>query len=122
MAGEKKTKKSLESLVPKKVLPEEGRPNLWHVYILECADGSYYTGIAKDLEHRLIMHESGKASRYTRARLPVRIRYSELCESRSRALIRECEVKAYSRPRKEALIQTGRALRAAGKVLADYKS
>lgn len=76
----------------------------WFLYILECRDGSFYTGVTKDIERRLTEHNAGKASRYTRTRLPVCLRYQEDCSSRAEALVRECEVKALPRTKKEALI------------------
>lgn len=76
----------------------------WFVYILECKDGTLYTGIAKDLEKRFHAHNQGKGAKYTRTRLPVILKYQEICKNRTQALIRECEVKTYSRPKKEALI------------------
>lgn len=78
-------------------------PEPWFLYMLECADGSFYTGVTKDLDRRLAMHQAGKASRYTRTRLPVRIVYQETLEGRTRALVRECAVKKLSREKKEAL-------------------
>ena len=78
----------------------------WFVYILQCQDGSLYTGITKDLERRLKMHNEGKASRYTRTRRPVVLRYKEECFSRTQALVRECAVKALPREKKEALLAT----------------
>jgi predicted GIY-YIG superfamily endonuclease len=76
----------------------------WSLYILKCSDGSFYTGITNNLDRRLKMHQAGKASRYTRTRGPVEMLYSETCGNRSRALIRECEVKEWPRERKEKLI------------------
>ena len=58
----------------------------WFVYILRCADDSFYTGITKDLVRRLGQHNAGTASRYTRARLPVAMEYSEPQASHSLAL------------------------------------
>ncbi len=78
----------------------------WFVYILKCADGSLYTGIAKDLAKRLKRHLEGKASRYTRARLPVTLVYQETQPDRSAASIREAAIKRLSRPEKESLIQS----------------
>ncbi|MFH1799537.1 MAG: GIY-YIG nuclease family protein [Candidatus Omnitrophota bacterium] len=78
--------------------------NDWSLYILQCRDGSFYTGITNHLERRLQMHQDGKASRYTRTRRPVEMLYSETCGDRSRALIRECEVKEWPRTKKVALI------------------
>ena len=75
------------------------------VYILRCADGSLYTGIAKDLERRLAQHGKGRASRYTRGRLPVALAWS--CEIRSwgEALREERRIKALRKPQKEALLR-----------------
>ena len=80
----------------------------WFVYMLECSDGSLYTGITKDIKRRLAMHNNGKASRYTRIRRPVVLRYQETCVSRTQSLIRECAVKALPRKKKEALIKAYR--------------
>ncbi len=78
----------------------------WFVYILRCADGSLYTGIANDLDRRLEQHNAGTASRYTRSRLPVTLEYREEPKTKSNALKRELEIKALSRKEKEALIQS----------------
>lgn len=80
----------------------------WHLYILLCADGSFYTGVTKDIERRLAQHNAGKGARYTRTRTPVLLAYQETCESRSQALVRECNVKALSRKEKENLVQSRR--------------
>jgi predicted GIY-YIG superfamily endonuclease len=76
------------------------------VYILRCSDGSLYTGVAKDLEKRLARHRAGRASRYTRARLPVDLVWSQEMESWSAALREELRIKALPRIRKEALLST----------------
>lgn len=78
--------------------------NCW-VYILRCADGTLYTGWTSDLERRLRMHNSGTASRYTRARLPAKMVYSEPCTGRSEALRREAAIKRLTRAEKLALIR-----------------
>ncbi len=78
----------------------------WFVYILRCADGTLYTGISNDVLRRLAQHNAGKASRYTRSRLPVELVYQEAQDSRSSALKRELAIKALSREQKEVLIQT----------------
>jgi UV DNA damage endonuclease len=78
----------------------------WIVYILRCADDSFYTGITNDPERRLSQHNSGTASRYTRSRLPVDLVYREPQRSQSLALKRELEIKAFSRQKKQELIQT----------------
>ncbi len=76
----------------------------WLLYVLECQDGTYYTGITKDLERRIVQHNRGTASRYTRTRRPVKVIYSESCGSHPSALVRECAVKALSREEKEKLV------------------
>lgn len=78
----------------------------WFVYILRCADGSFYTGITTDLERRCEQHNAGTASRYTRSRLPVSMVYHEIQANRSLALKRELEIKAMSRKVKEELIES----------------
>jgi putative endonuclease len=69
----------------------------WVCYLLECADGTLYTGISNDLPRRLGQHTRGVASKYTRARLPVVLRWSEDQRDRSTALRREAEIKALPR-------------------------
>ncbi len=72
--------------------------------MVRCADGTLYTGFARDPKARVVVHNSGKGAKYTRSRLPVSLVYSEVCESRSAALKREHQLKPLSRARKEALI------------------
>jgi predicted GIY-YIG superfamily endonuclease len=74
------------------------------VYILRCGDGSLYTGIAKDVAKRLAQHQAGRASRYTRARLPVDLVWSLEVASWSAALREELRIKSLPRNRKEALL------------------
>jgi len=78
----------------------------WNVYIVRCADGSLYTGIARDVTRRVAEHNSNDllASRYTRARRPVTLVYQEKRKSRSAASKREYEIKQMKRKQKEALI------------------
>ena len=76
----------------------------WCVYIVRCADGSLYTGIAKDVERRLEQHNAGTASRYTRSRLPVSLEYRESQPNQSMALKRELAIKSLTRRAKERLI------------------
>lgn len=75
----------------------------WHCYLLECADGTLYTGITNDLDKRVAAHNEGTASKYTRSRLPVRLVYTETHPDRSAASRREAEVKKLSRAAKLAL-------------------
>lgn len=77
----------------------------WCVYILQCRDGSLYTGITDDLERRLKAHSSGKGAKYTRGRGPLSLRYRENCEDHSAALKRELQIKALSRSEKLELIE-----------------
>jgi predicted GIY-YIG superfamily endonuclease len=79
--------------------------DLWFVYLLRCADGTLYTGIAKDVNRRCQQHNAGSASRYTRCRLPVVVQYHEVHASRSLALKREAAIKALSRRQKMAMIR-----------------
>jgi putative endonuclease len=76
-------------------------------YILECADGTYYTGWTTDPERRLRQHNQGSGGRYTRSHRPVRMVYIEECLDKSAALKRERAIKALSRSRKEKLILSG---------------
>lgn len=76
-----------------------------YVYILACADGSYYTGFTTDLERRLKAHNSAHGAAYTRSRRPVRLIYSEEFPTATAARKREAAIKALSRPQKEALIK-----------------
>jgi predicted GIY-YIG superfamily endonuclease len=81
----------------------------WLIYILRCSDGSLYSGITNDLPKRLKAHAAGRASKYTRSRLPVRQAYSEPQKSKSAALKREAAIKRLTRPAKLRLIATARA-------------
>ena len=84
----------------------------WFVYMVRCADGSLYTGIAKDVARRCQQHNAGTASRYTRSRLPVVVAYEEVQRSRSLALKREAAIKAMNRRQKLALLGSYRPQRA----------
>lgn len=79
----------------------------WCVYILECGDGSLYTGITDDLPRRLQAHSSGRGAKYTRGRGPLKLRYQQLCQDRSAALRREMQIKALPRSEKLKLLQSG---------------
>jgi len=74
------------------------------VYILRCRDGSLYTGVAKDLEQRLERHRAGKASKYTRSRLPIVLVWKRRLGTWSRCLVEEIRIKSLSRAEKEALL------------------
>nr|WP_241505906.1 GIY-YIG nuclease family protein [Parahaliea mediterranea] len=79
----------------------------WQVYILECADGSLYTGIARDLQRRLAQHNGALAGgpRYTRGRRPVQLRWHAAAADRSTAQRREAAIKRLNRALKWALIR-----------------
>lgn len=77
---------------------------MWFVYILECSDSTYYTGVTNDLKIRLDKHNSGKGAKYTRGRLPVRLIYYEPAISQSRALKRERIIKKLTKKEKLKLI------------------
>ncbi|MDZ7268074.1 MAG: GIY-YIG nuclease family protein [candidate division KSB1 bacterium] len=75
----------------------------YFVYLLHCADGTFYTGITNDLERRLAQHHGGRGARYTRGRRPVALVYAEACGSRRRALRREAGLRKLSHSAKAAL-------------------
>lgn len=75
-----------------------------HVYVLECADGTYYTGYTTDLDRRIAEHNAGKGAKYTRGRTPVQLIHTESFGSRSAAMAREYEIKQLSRAEKERLV------------------
>ena len=75
----------------------------WQIYIIECRDGSLYTGITIDLEKRLAAHNAGKGAKYTTSRGPVRLVYREGAANRSEASKRENAIKKLSRNNKLAL-------------------
>lgn len=77
-------------------------------YILQCGDGSYYTGYALDLEQRLAEHQAGEGGRYTRSHLPVKLVYAEQCADKSAAMKREYAIKQLTRRQKERLIAAAR--------------
>ena len=76
-----------------------------YMYILKCADGSFYTGSTTNLEWRLYQHEIGKGSEYTRKRLPIELVYYEKFERIDEAYAREKQIQKWSRGKKEALIK-----------------
>lgn len=78
-------------------------PNKYHVYIVKCADKTYYTGITNDIDQRIKRHNSGHGAKYTRARLPVQLMYSEKQPSYKKACQREAEIKSWRREEKEKL-------------------
>ncbi len=76
-----------------------------YVYLVRCADRTFYFGTAKDVKARLAMHNAGKGAKYTKPRLPVRLVWSEGPMSLTRALQREYQLKQLTRLQKQALIR-----------------
>jgi predicted GIY-YIG superfamily endonuclease len=76
----------------------------WYVYIVRCGDDSLYTGIARDLDERIAIHNTGEGARYTRSRLPVELVYHETAADRSTAQRREHSIKSLPRTSKLKLI------------------
>jgi putative endonuclease len=80
-----------------------------YVYVLECADGSLYTGYTTDVARRVAEHNAGEGAKYTRGRTPVDPVHIEAFETRSAAMSREYEIKQLSRPEKDRLVADGTA-------------
>lgn len=80
------------------------------MYILECSDGSYYTGSTKDLVKRMEEHQSGNGANHTKKRLPVKLVYYEEFDRIDTAFEREKQVQGWSRVKKEALISSQKEL------------
>ena len=78
---------------------------MWFVYILECNDGTYYTGITNDLDKRLAAHNEGNGAKYTCVRRPVRLMVSFEATDRSAASKEEYRIKQLTRKEKEKLIK-----------------
>ena len=75
-----------------------------YMYVVECSDGSYYTGYTTDVKRRLATHNSGKGAKYTRARLPVKLIYVEGLASKEEAMSAEALLKRKKRPQKERFL------------------
>ena len=76
----------------------------WVVYILKCGDNSLYTGITNNLEVRLLAHEEGRGAKYTKGRGPFEVVYQKGYPSRSKATVKEIEIKKLSLEEKRELI------------------
>ncbi|HZW82227.1 MAG TPA: GIY-YIG nuclease family protein [Candidatus Deferrimicrobium sp.] len=74
-------------------------------YLLKCANGSYYAGYTNDLQRRLATHQAGKASKYTRARLPVEMVYWQTFATKGEAMSAEARLKTLTHSQKENLVQ-----------------
>ena len=73
-------------------------------YILQCNDGTYYTGWTNDLQKRIEAHNCGNGAKYTKSRLPVKLMYVEEHSSKQEAMAREYAIKQLTRTQKEQLI------------------
>jgi putative endonuclease len=78
----------------------------YYVYVLHCADDTFYTGYTTDVDRRVNEHEAGRGAKYTRGRTPVEVVHVESYASKSEAMSREYEIKQYSRAEKERLIES----------------
>ncbi|MDA2913890.1 GIY-YIG nuclease family protein [Acidobacteriia bacterium AH_259_A11_L15] len=76
----------------------------WFCYLLQCADGSYYVGVATDIEERLQEHNRGQGARYTRGRRPVQLLWFHPCTSYAQARALEAQLKGWSRQKKKRLV------------------
>ena len=79
-----------------------------YIYILRCADGTLYTGWTNDPDRRLAAHQAGRGGKYTRARLPVEMVYTERFDTKQAAMRREWEIKQLTREEKLKLIGSDR--------------
>lgn len=79
-----------------------------YTYLLRCSDGTLYCGWTNNIEKRLAAHNSGKASKYTRSRLPVKLVYFETFDTKQEAMSREARIKQLSRREKLALVNPPR--------------
>ena len=86
-----------------------------YVYLLRCADGSFYCGWTTDLKKRIETHNAGTGAKYTRSRLPVRLAYYEEIEDRNAALSREWHLKRLSHSEKETLCRISESGSKSGK-------
>ena len=78
-----------------------------YVYIVQCADATYYTGWTNDLKKRIEAHNAGKGAKYTKSRRPVQLVYYETYATKSKAMAREYAIKQLSRQEKAQLIKAG---------------
>jgi len=97
------------------------KPDTWTLYVAECADGSYYTGITKDVEKRIETHNAGKGSKYTAVHRPIKLIFQETQANYSVALRREYQVKSLSKKRKILFAQGEKLRRPAKKAKMSFQ-
>lgn len=85
------------------------KDKVYYVYIVQCSDGSYYTGQTDNLELRILEHNGGRkgGARYTLSHRPVTLKHYEIYETRNEALKREAEIKKMPKAEKEVVISNG---------------
>ena len=81
-----------------------------YTYIVECSDGTLYTGWTNDIEKRVLAHNAKKGAKYTRSRTPVKLVYLERAGTKRQAMRREAQIKQLSRYEKEQLIKHGKEI------------
>ncbi len=82
-----------------------GEENIWYVYMLECGDGSLYTGVTTDLSRRVTEHREGRGAKYTKMKGVRDLVYHEQRSTKSEALQREAAIKHMSRKQKQLLLE-----------------
>jgi putative endonuclease len=102
-------KKNKKTLSPKKKTRRFQRRGQFHVYILECSDGSFYTGYTNDLEKRVVLHNQGGGSKYVKTRLPAKLVYCKPFAYYKLAVLEERRLKTLARTQKEKLVAGYRA-------------
>jgi len=78
---------------------------MWHIYIIECADGKLYTSTTTDISRRIKEHNTGNGGSFTRIRLPVKLMHKEIYSTQSKAPKREIQIKGWTHKKKLALIK-----------------
>lgn len=78
---------------------------IWFVYIVECSDGTLYTGITNDVQQRIDKHNKGKGAKYTKSRIPVKLMMTFECDDKSSAAKKEYQIKQLSRKEKLMFFQ-----------------
>lgn len=101
----KKERTKENRIKEKSIKKSNSRENANYTYILECKDGSYYTGWTNDLKKRIQDHNSGKGAKYTKGRRPVTLAYYETFATKELAMKREYAIKRLTRTQKEKLMK-----------------
>ncbi len=104
MAASRRAPSPLARLHSYRLLGQKEPMAFW-VYMLQCADQSYYIGHTNDVEKRILEHQTGERDGYTARRRPVRVVFTQEFPSREEALAAELQIKGWSRKKKEALVR-----------------